>query len=172
MRLLIWDFDDTLFPTSHFRRFPASRSSPATKLKFTQFDADFVQILTVPGTSHMILTAATSSWVRQQMVLFLPRTAAFLDTLLPLVSTGDARWHDRFAQGKYEILKPHLGGYQYRHVLSLGDGPNEALAMRRWRQERPDMDITHVRCLSELPVSHFFLQLHRLLAYTKQWLRT
>jgi hypothetical protein len=145
VNIFVFDFDDTLFPTSAL----VEHGPEALRSSFGQIDALIVELfetaLRTPRSHAMLLTCANLEWVYHCAAEFLPRTNELLQghaENMSLVSAHRSRssgeWQEAaldpvaIASGKVEVAQSRAAGLQALidacgaqtvQVVSIGDSP-------------------------------------------------
>lgn len=138
--LLIFDYDDTLFPTSflaqHGYRLDGPDASPEIQADLDEY-SEFVEKSLLAASEHgqvVILTNAETGWIELTSIKFLPKLCQLLVTF-PLVSarstyeplgiTSPFQWKLRAFESVIGDHFANLGPRFNRNVLSFGDSVHE-----------------------------------------------
>lgn len=170
--LVIYDFDDTLFPTSTFRDTTFSRNllSDAMLSALDRLDMDFAQLVrdTASKVRFVIVTNATEAWLHMIMPAWMPRTYAYFGTLISILSAPDRNTN------KYRLMWNTLlkGECAQLPILSVGDGIDEEIATRQIKRNCPKQPVVFARARrGSLPVGIFLTQLARIFRLTVAFLQ-
>jgi len=169
--LVVYDFDDTIFPTSAFRTIEYSRDLLTSSQRQTldRLDQRFAEMVRQSSAIRfVIVTNASESWVHRIMPYWMPRTYAYFGTVISILSAPD-RGQDKYRLIYHVLMKGQCRGLR---VLSVGDGPDEETATRRIREQCPRDLIRFWRASRRaLPVTPFLRQLQRILTDTLAFIR-
>lgn len=166
-RLVVFDFDDTLYPTSFFRGTTFSKHllTSAMLSSVNRLDRQFAQLIaqTSEHVQFVIVTNATESWLHAIMPHWMPQTYAYFGTLLTVLSAPDRNTN------KYHLMHNQLlkGKCQNIPMLSVGDGVDEEIATAQIKASCPKQRVYFVRASRKrLTVGEFLIQLSRLYQVT------
>mmetsp|Transcript_124791 Transcript_124791/g.285918 ORF Transcript_124791/g.285918 Transcript_124791/m.285918 type:complete len:262 (-) Transcript_124791:303-1088(-) len=149
--LIVFDWDDTLFPTSALLNLRQDLGSPAPRPGTKLYEALQIQAEEVLATlkvakalgSVMIITAAEEGWVQQTCAKFLPavlpamqgprawvKVISARSTYEPLGYAGSFAWKAKAftAAVRQHFAAAPLSGV--RHVVSIGDADYERQALK------------------------------------------
>ena len=137
--LIIWDWDDTCFPSYFFYELKIGLNSDFTTYKqytdkLSQLSNIIVDILKscIRYGKVIILTNAEANWVEQSSNKFLPN---LLDTLknISIISARtqhQKEYPDQCYMWKYLEMKNIITQSDYNNILCIGDSPAEHKALQ------------------------------------------
>ncbi len=136
--LIIFDWDDTLFPTSWMVKNNIDLTNKNTQQKyfilFSNLDSILYKLLT-KLTKHgqiVIITNAVKKWIDMSCVM-LPKTYAIINNNIPVLSARDlykTQYPNDITQWKKHTFKKLAveTDNKYKNIISVGDAEYEFLA--------------------------------------------
>lgn len=133
--LVVYDWDDTLFPTSWFTRnnLPSTSMSSDLAYYFIRLDATVYKLLsrTIKNCRVLIVTNATMKWFNISSKI-LTKTFEFIREYVPVISARDTYQYlypTDIKMWKHllfnSIIDKYYGTHLYRNIVSVGDNNYE-----------------------------------------------
>lgn len=184
--IFVFDFDDTIFPTSSVKRyyneFTESFELPLELIDNLQLHDNLVHQLFTEIINHngtiLIFTNASFSWIEEMLYYYMPKTSDFIDyTNIMIVSCYDNVTQfisDKIRNDidpilwKYFMLSTILSSISYHNLYNIGDSHHEMTAMTMVHSELSNCTLINLKINETDNIFDYIHQFNRIIDFVVQ----
>jgi|APSaa5957512622_1039677.scaffolds.fasta_scaffold36203_2 hypothetical protein len=152
--IIIYDWDDTIIPTTYIRTYKKLSKQYKDSLKYIQRDVfNIVNQCMLLHRIQYIVTNSQGKWVAECLRRFFPKCSRFIMKYVKIISASD-NYYYKYPDNPYEwkrraikhiINKTRKQTDNNIDIISLGDAKNDRNIIIKFGEEIPNIHVKHVK---------------------------